>query len=59
MPDFLLHKPAGETPTGRPRHRLIPVEVKYRASVEEFLRSHGDELPARSAPSGRSSASCS
>lgn len=44
LPDFLLHKPAGETPTGRPLHRLIPVEVKYRASVEDFLRSHGDEL---------------
>jgi hypothetical protein len=47
LPDFLLHKPAGETPTGRPLHRLIPVEVKYRASVEEFLRNHGDELLAR------------
>ena len=46
LPDFLLHKPAGETPTGRPLHRLIPVEVKYRASVEDFLRSHGDELVA-------------
>ena len=44
LPDFLLHKPAGETPTGRTLHRLIPVEVKYRASVEEFLRSHGDGL---------------
>lgn len=47
LPDFLLHKPAGATPAGRPLHRLIPVEVKYRASVEEFLRSHGDELLAR------------
>jgi hypothetical protein len=44
VPDFLLHKPAGGTPAGRTLHRLIPVEVKYRASVEEFLRSHGDEL---------------
>jgi hypothetical protein len=43
-PDFLLHKPAGETAAGRTLHRLVPVEVKYRASVEEFLRSHGDEL---------------
>jgi hypothetical protein len=44
LPDFLLHKPAGETPAGRTLHRLIPVEVKYRASVEEFLRAHGDDL---------------
>jgi hypothetical protein len=47
LPDFLLHKPAGTTPAGRPLHRRIPVEVKYRASVEDFLRSHGDELLAR------------
>jgi hypothetical protein len=47
LPDFLLHKPAGQTPTGRPLHRLIPVEVKYRASVEEFLRAHGDDLLAQ------------
>ncbi|HEY7139114.1 MAG TPA: hypothetical protein VIE44_03370 [Methylomirabilota bacterium] len=46
IPDFLLHKPAGETPAGRPVHRRIPVEVKYRASVEEFLRDHGDDLLA-------------
>jgi hypothetical protein len=44
LPDFLLHKPSGETPTGRALYRLIPVEVKYRASVEEFLRSHGEDL---------------
>jgi len=47
LPDFLLHRPAGETPTGRPLHRLIPIEVKYRASVEDFLQSHGDELLAQ------------
>ena len=46
LPDFLLHKPAGETPMGRTRHRPIPIEVKYRPSVEEFLQSHGDELTA-------------
>ena len=44
LPDFLLHKPAGETSAGRTLHRLIPIEVKYRASVEAFLQSHGDEL---------------
>jgi hypothetical protein len=47
LPDFLLHRPAGVTPTGRPLHRLIPVEVKYRASVEQFLANHGDELITR------------
>src|SRR5262249_37961400 len=47
LPDFLLHKPAAEAPAGRLRHRLIPIEVKYRASVEEFLRNHGDELLVR------------
>jgi hypothetical protein len=47
LPDFLLHRPAGATPSGRPLHRVIPVEVKYRASVEEFLSSHGDEFLAR------------
>jgi hypothetical protein len=47
LPDFLLQKPAGATPAGRRLRRLIPIEVKYRASVEEFLRSHGDELLVR------------
>jgi hypothetical protein len=47
LPDFLLRKPAGDTPGGRPLHRLIPVEVKYRASVEEYLGRYGDELRAR------------
>jgi hypothetical protein len=44
LPGFLLHKPAGETAAGRTLHRLIPVEVKYRESVEDLLRSHGDEM---------------
>jgi hypothetical protein len=47
LPDFLLHQPAGAASAGRPHHRLIPVQVKYRASVEEFLRSHGDDLVAQ------------
>jgi hypothetical protein len=47
LPDFRLQKPAGTTPAGRRLRRLIPIEVKYRASVEEFLRSHGDELLER------------
>ena len=44
QPDFLLHKRAGETPAGRMLHRLIPVDVRYCSSVEDFLRRHGDEL---------------
>jgi hypothetical protein len=44
LPDFLLRKPGGETPGGRLLHHLIPVEVKYRASVEEYLGRYGDEL---------------
>lgn len=47
LPDFLLRKPVAGTTPRRSLHRLIPVEVKYRASVEESLRSHGDELLSR------------
>src|SRR3990167_8266249 len=47
LPDFLLRKPVAETGTGRPLHRLIPIEVKYRANVDAFLRQHGDELLSR------------
>jgi hypothetical protein len=47
LPDFLLRKPVGENLSGRWLHRLVPVEVKYRASVEEFLGRHGDELLTR------------
>jgi hypothetical protein len=46
LPDFYLHKPAGETPTGRTRHRLIPIEVRYEARVEDFLGGHDDALVA-------------
>jgi hypothetical protein len=46
LPDLLLRRvtePLAERPPPRP----IPVEVKYRASVEGFLGQHGDELLAR------------
>jgi hypothetical protein len=46
LPDFYLHKPAGETPAGRTRHRRIPIEVRYEARVEDFLGSHDDALAA-------------
>jgi hypothetical protein len=47
LPDFLLQKPATATPAGRRLRNRVPIEVRYTASIEEFLRSHGDELPAR------------
>jgi hypothetical protein len=47
LPDFLLRKPISETGSGRPLHRLIPIEVKYRSNIEEFLRRHGNELLSR------------
>ena len=47
LPDFVLRKPVAEAaPVGPPR-KPIPVEVKYRASVEEFLGRHDDRLRAR------------
>jgi hypothetical protein len=42
LPDFYLHKPAGETSAGRARRRLIPIEVRYEARVEDFLESHDE-----------------
>ena len=42
VPDFFVHKPTGETPAGRARHRLIPIEVRYEARVEDFLVGQAD-----------------
>src|SRR3972149_2292815 len=47
LPDFLLRKLVPGTDAGRPLHRLIPIEVKYRANVEAFLAEYGDELLPR------------
>lgn len=47
LPDFLIRRPATEQVRERPATKPIPVEVKYRASVEELLGRHGDELRAR------------
>jgi hypothetical protein len=47
LPDFLLRKAVTEPLPERPLRKTIPVEVKYRASAEEFLGRHGDELRAR------------
>ena len=46
LPDFVLRKPVAEPTLERPLRKPIPVEVKYRASVEEFLGRHGDALRA-------------
>jgi hypothetical protein len=46
LPDFYLHKPAGETPAGRTRHRLIPIEVRYEERIEDFLERHDGALAA-------------
>jgi hypothetical protein len=47
LPDFLIRRPAAEPVPERAAPKPIPVEVKYRASVEEFLGRHGGELRAR------------
>jgi len=46
LPDFLVWKGVPGPPGERPLHRLLSVEVKYRASLGEFLRRHGKELMA-------------
>ena len=52
-------KPARETPAGRVRHRLIPIEVRYEARVEDSSEATTPGWPRRYALTGRSSASCS
>src|SRR5262245_55148839 len=44
LPNFLLHRPPAATPSDRPPRRWVPVAVKYRASIEEFLQSQGGLL---------------
>jgi hypothetical protein len=47
LPDFILRRPVAEPLPERLLRKPVPVEVKYRANVEEFLgRQHGDELRA-------------
>ncbi|HET7876052.1 MAG TPA: hypothetical protein VFN71_11090 [Methylomirabilota bacterium] len=38
LPDFLIWKPAEHGPAGERLHRLMTVEVKYRANIPEWLR---------------------
>jgi len=47
LPDFLVRKQVRRDETGRPLHRLLPVEVKYRRDVDGFLRRHGKEFFGR------------
>jgi hypothetical protein len=44
LPDFLLHHRSSAAPAGRPRTRLLPIDVKYCPSVEVFLATHGEAL---------------
>ena len=47
LPDFLIWKPVDQPGDELPLYRLLSVEVKYRANVEESLRRFGDELMFR------------
>jgi len=42
LPDFLVWRPADHPAEGPPLHRLLCIEVKYRADVDEFLRLYFD-----------------
>ena len=44
LPDFLVWKAVGTSSEGAPLHRILCVEVKYRANVQEYLRQRGAEL---------------
>lgn len=44
LPDFLVWKRVGTSSDGAPLHRILCVEVKYRANVQEYLRQFGGEL---------------
>ncbi len=44
LPDFLVWKAVGTSPDGVPLHRLLCVEVRYRANVRAYLRIRGPEL---------------
>ncbi len=43
-PDFLTWKPVPQPSGGPPLHRLFCVEVKYRASIADFLRRPESQL---------------
>jgi len=47
LPDFLVRKEVRRDESGRPLHRLLPLEVKYRRDVHAFLEKDGPELFAK------------
>jgi hypothetical protein len=46
LPDFLVWKPVSGDAMDRHLHRLLTVEVKYRANLIEFLRRHAPAVLA-------------
>lgn len=44
LPDFLVRKEVRRDETGRPLHRLLPLEVKFRRDVQGYLETWGREL---------------
>ena len=44
LPDFLIRKEVRRDDAGRPLHRLLPLEVKYRHDVQAFLDRDGPEF---------------
>ena len=47
LPDFLVRKQVDRDDDGRPLHRLLPLEVKYRRDVEGFMRRYSKEFFGR------------
>ena len=47
LPDFLVRKQVRRDEAGRPLHRLLPLEVKYRRDVEGFMRRYSKEFFGR------------
>lgn len=47
LPDFLVRKEVRRDAAGRPLHRLLPLEVKYRRDVPAYLERYGRELFAK------------
>lgn len=44
LPDFLVRKEVRRDEAGRPLHRLLPLEVKYRHDIQWFLDRYGREF---------------
>jgi hypothetical protein len=46
-PDFLVWKQAQGDESAQPLHRLLPIEVKYRSNLREFVRKEASSLIAK------------